>query len=101
MQQRMIDSSLDDGKESAARGGPETSVGVQSCVRKKGLSANQIKAIQRQLRGQVRSEVFSGRPSLVPVAVPNSPAYLKMAAEAILEFNSKGRTGQGALRPGD
>ena len=71
----------------------EASSGVQTSVQRRGPSSNQIKAIRRQLNEKPQVELFAGRVNLVPVAVPNSPAYLKMAAEAILEFNAKGRLG--------
>ena len=80
-----------DGKDSSYD--PEASSGVQTSVQKRGPSSNQIKAIRRQLNEKPQVELFAGRVNLVPVALPNSPAYLKMAAEAILEFNAKGRMG--------
>lgn len=33
---------------------------------------------------------YENRPSLIPVAIPGDPLYLRTAAMAIMEFNSKG-----------
>ena len=56
-----------------------------------GPSANQLRAIRRQMQAQPQRPLQEGRPNLVPVAVPSNPAYLHMAADAITEFNSKGK----------
>ncbi|GAX73934.1 hypothetical protein CEUSTIGMA_g1384.t1 [Chlamydomonas eustigma] len=57
-----------------------------------GPTSNQIKALRRQMQGRVRPKMFDNRPSLMAVAVPGDPLYLRTAAAAIKEFNAKGLT---------
>mmetsp|Transcript_105 Transcript_105/g.299 ORF Transcript_105/g.299 Transcript_105/m.299 type:complete len:1955 (-) Transcript_105:308-6172(-) len=54
------------------------------------VSQEQAAALNRQIRERISKHTGAPLHVLVPVAMPNNPSYLRMAAEAIVAFNRRG-----------